>query len=275
MEKTEQLLATKRPQRLKKPASDRVARDPESLPKIHLSLDQREIARMVKGIREELGDRRSAISQIKEKMIKLMTTAFAEAAKIKELENILENLKNNGVKREIARFQDLKEEPGKAMTESEVEKLLIIKKLLETSTPPAPQNSLPSIEPESPPKVKKILVVDDDPTTVKIISHFLAKENYAVITSFSGVEGLKKALKESPDLILLDILMPDLNGFQFLSIFRKDEENARVPVLILSSLSEEADVLKGLRTGAEDFIIKPFSLQVLLAKVKKNLDSSK
>jgi CheY-like chemotaxis protein len=120
---------------------------------------------------------------------------------------------------------------------------------------------------------KKILVVDDDPTVIKIISHFLQKENYRVSTSLSGVEGLKKAFRENPDLILLDIMMPDLNGFQFLSIYRKDEENGRTPVLILSSLSEEADVLKGLEIGAADYITKPFSPQVLVAKIKKNISS--
>ncbi len=230
---------------------------------------------MIQRIGEELSDHRRAINQIKEKMIKLITTAFEEAARIKELENILENLKNNGAKEEIAVFKNLKENTKKAIKESDLEKFLIIKKLLETPASPALQESLPAIEPESPPKTKKILVVDDDPTTVKIISHFLAKENYDVISSLSGMEGLKKALNESPDLILLDIFIPDLNGFQFLSIFRKNRENARVPVIILSSLSAEADVLKGLRTGAEDFITKPFSLQVLLAKIKKSLDSSK
>jgi putative two-component system response regulator len=68
-------------------------------------------------------------------------------------------------------------------------------------------------------------------------------------------------------------MMPDLNGFQFLSIYQKDEENARTPVVILSSLAEEADVLKALEIGAVDFITKPFSPQVLMAKIKKSLNS--
>jgi len=154
-----------------------------------------------------------------------------------------------------------------------LEKLLIIRKLLEASQPAAAEKKEhPAVRPE-PNGVKKILVVDDDLTTVKIISHFLQKENYRVSTSLSGVEGLKKAFQEAPDLILLDVMMPDLNGFQFLSIYRKNEENARTPVVILSSLSEEADVLKGLEIGAVDYIIKPFSPLVLIAKIKKNLNS--
>jgi CheY-like chemotaxis protein len=120
--------------------------------------------------------------------------------------------------------------------------------------------------------VKNILVVDDDHTTVKIITHFLEKENYRVTSSFSGLDGLKKTFAETPDLILLDVMMPDLNGFQFLSILHKDREKARVPVVILSSLAEEADVLKGLEIGAVDYITKPFSPQVLVAKIKKNLN---
>ncbi|MDH4270874.1 MAG: response regulator, partial [Candidatus Aminicenantes bacterium] len=154
----------------------------------------------------------------------------------------------------------------------ELEKLLIIKKLLEASLPPPAAKTEPPVLPASN-GPKKILVVDDDPTTIKIISHFLQKENYRVSTSLSGVDGLKRAFKENPDLILLDVMMPDLNGFQFLSIYRKDEENGRTPVVILSSLSEEADVLKGLEIGAADYITKPFSPQVLIAKIKKNINS--
>jgi DNA-binding response OmpR family regulator len=148
-----------------------------------------------------------------------------------------------------------------------------VKRLLEDSLAQArPEESRPP-EAADPSRAKKILVVDDDPTTVKIISHFLQKENYRVSSSLAGVDGIKKAFKENPDLILLDIMIPDLDGFQFLSIFRKDPEYAKIPVIILSSLAEEADVLKGLEIGAVDYLTKPFSPQVLMAKIKKNLNS--
>jgi len=160
-----------------------------------------------------------------------------------------------------------------ALDRAELEKLLVIKKLLEGSlSAAAEKKEQPAGQPGSK-GAKRILVVDDDPTTVKIISHFLQKESYQVSTSLSGVEGLKKAFQEVPDLILLDVMMPDLNGFQFLSIYRKVEENARTPIVILSSLSEEADMLKGLEIGAVDYITKPFSPQLLMAKIKKNLNS--
>jgi CheY-like chemotaxis protein len=156
--------------------------------------------------------------------------------------------------------------------EDKLEKLLIIKKLLEDSLPGAAGKKQPAAVPAAPNGVKKILVVDDDPTTVKIITHFLHREDFRVSTADSGVDGLKKAFEEGPDLILLDVMMPDLNGFQFLSIYRQDEANLRTPVVILSSLSEEANLLKGLETGAVDYITKPFSPQVLMAKIKKNIN---
>jgi twitching motility two-component system response regulator PilH len=144
---------------------------------------------------------------------------------------------------------------------------------LESSPPQAAEKEEKPLPTSGAGPAKRILVVDDDPTTINIITHFLEKENYAVSSSRSGVEGLKRVFKEKPDLILLDILMPDLNGFQFLSILTKDEESARIPVVIISSLAEEADVLRGLRIGAADFVTKPFSPQVLITKVRKNLDS--
>jgi CheY-like chemotaxis protein len=253
--------------------------------KINIALDKAEVAKMIDQIREEVEFHHGCAAEIKAKMEKLTSAALAELLRVKELKNIVESLKNNGHPatsaagaQAAAAGQALlvpaagKAERRKQELDRELEKLLIIKRLLEASLPgPAVKNGPPALPAANGPK--KILVVDDDPTTVKIISHFLQRENYAVSISQSGIEGLKKAFKENPSLILLDIMMPDLNGFQFLSIYRKDEENARVPVVILSCLAEEADVLKGLDMGAVDYITKPFSPQVLLAKIKKNISS--
>jgi CheY-like chemotaxis protein len=224
-------------------------------------------------------------TELKARLEKLTSTAFDEILKVKELKKIVATLKENGGRKDDSVASPAGVEEGasppppedekerwKMELDRELEKLLIIKRLLEASLPPPVAKKEPPALPASNGK-KKILVVDDDPTTIKIISHFLQKENYRVSTSLSGVDGLKKAFKETPDLILLDVMMPDLNGFQFLSIYRKDEDNARIPVVILSSLSEEADVLKGLEIGAADYITKPFSPQVLIAKIKKNLPS--
>jgi CheY-like chemotaxis protein len=254
-------------------------------PKINLALDQAELSDMIDRIREEVDSHFRCATEIKAKMEKLTGAAVAELLKVKELKNIVESLKNNG--RQEAMAAQPQTGPARPPTVSppegsverwrleldrDLEKLLIIKRLLEASVPPPAKNSDPPVLPAAS-GVKRILVVDDDPTTVKIVEHFLQKENYLVSSSPSGVDGLKKALKEDPALILLDIMMPDLNGFQFLSAFRMDAAKANVPVVILSSLAEEADVLKGLSVGAVDYITKPFSPQVLLAKIRKNINS--
>jgi CheY-like chemotaxis protein len=254
-------------------------------PRVNFALDRAELAKMIDQIHEEVQFHHGCASEVKAKLEKLTGTAFAELLKVKELKSIIVSLKENGEGNSDAETSppagegpspvpaaDPKEQ-WKRDLDRELEKLLIIKKLLEASLPKAAEKKEPPTVLPAADGVKRILVVDDDPTTVKIISHFLLKENYRVSTSFSGVDGLKKAFKEAPDLILLDVMMPDLNGFQFLSIYRKDEDNARTPVVILSSLSEEADVLKGLEIGAVDYITKPFSPQVLVAKIKKNLNS--
>lgn len=116
-----------------------------------------------------------------------------------------------------------------------------------------------------------ILVIDDDKITAKSLQHFLHQKNYQVITIPNAEKGLEKAQTENPDLILLDIMMPGMNGYQFLSLLKQDKSTANIPVIILSSLSRETDILEGLDKGADDYIIKPYSPQVLMSKVTKIL----
>jgi CheY-like chemotaxis protein len=256
------------------PGRTRRAKSKVDKTKVNLALDKKEAAAMVERIRVEVDYHRGCAAEIKAKLEKLTGVAFEELLKVKELKSIVESLKESGKNGgcPLAGPGDSNKE-WKQKLDRELEKLLIIKRLLEDSLAQArPEESRPP-EAADPSRAKKILVVDDDPTTVKIISHFLQKENYRVSSSLAGVDGIKKAFKENPDLILLDIMIPDLDGFQFLSIFRKDPEYAKIPVIILSSLAEEADVLKGLEIGAVDYLTKPFSPQVLMAKIKKNLNS--
>jgi len=257
------------------------SRKKASNPKVNLALERAEIAKMIAHIREEIDFHHGCASEVKAKLEKLTGTAFSELLKVKELRGIIVSLRENGRENPAAAAAPGGEsstpptpnpkDQWRAELDRELEKLLVIKKLLEASLPAAHEEA-PAPRPD-PNGARRILVVDDDLTTIKIISHFLQKENYRVRTALSGMDGLKKAFQETPDLILLDVMMPDLNGFQFLSIYRKDKENVRIPVVILSSLSEEADVLKGLEIGAVDYITKPFSPQVLMAKIKKNLNS--
>jgi len=116
----------------------------------------------------------------------------------------------------------------------------------------------------------KVLLVDDDPTTRNLISHFLRKENFIVEKAAGGSDGLAKAKSGRPDLLIVDAAVPGMDGFEFLSLLKRDPETARIPVLMLSSLDEEEAVVKSLDEGA-DYVIKPFSPRILVAKIKKTL----
>jgi CheY-like chemotaxis protein len=284
MEKAESLIRDPRHLSRARPDAKKSRKKP-ARPKVNMALDRAGVSKMIDQIREEVEFHHGCAAALKAQLERLTSTTFDEILKVKELKKIIEKLKENTDHRDDSPPAPQSAEEGthpsrpkeeserwKIELDRELEKLLIIKKLLEVSLPPPAAKEEPPVLPASN-GTKKILVVDDDLTSIKIISHFLQKENFRVSTSLSGVDGLKKAFEENPDLILLDVMMPDLNGFQFLSIYRKDEENARTPVVILSSLSEEADVLKGLKIGAVDYITKPFSPQVLIAKIKKNIPS--
>jgi len=116
----------------------------------------------------------------------------------------------------------------------------------------------------------KVLLVDDDPTTRNLISHFLRKENFLVEKAGDGGDGLAKAQSGRPDLIIVDAAMPGMGGFELLSLLKRSPETAFIPTLILSSLDEEEAIIKGLEEGA-DYFVKPFSPRVLVAKIKKIL----
>jgi PleD family two-component response regulator len=116
----------------------------------------------------------------------------------------------------------------------------------------------------------KVLLIDDDPTTRNLISHFLRKEDFIVEKAAAGSDGLARAKTGRPDLLIVDAAGPGVNGFEFLSLLKKDPETAAIPVLMLSSLDEEEAVAQSLDEGA-NYIIKPFSPRILVAKVKKIL----
>jgi CheY-like chemotaxis protein len=120
-----------------------------------------------------------------------------------------------------------------------------------------------------------ILVIDDDKITAKSLEHFLSQKDHKVIAISNAKEGLDTALTVLPDLILLDIMMPGMNGYQFLTHLKEENAAEHIPVIILSSLSRESDILEGLDKGAVDYIVKPYSPQVLISKVTKILSSEK
>ena len=115
---------------------------------------------------------------------------------------------------------------------------------------------------------KKILIIEDEAPISNIIKFNLKKEGYEVDTAFDGGEGLKKALKGDADLILLDIMLPVMDGFE---VCKQVREKSNVPILMLTAKEEEVDKVLGLELGADDYITKPFGMRELIARIKANI----
>jgi DNA-binding response OmpR family regulator len=112
---------------------------------------------------------------------------------------------------------------------------------------------------------RKILTVEDDPNLLATLKYNLEKDGYDVVTAVDGAEAIKKARQEKPDLIILDIMLPILDGFEVCRILRKE---ITVPILMLTAKTEETDKIVGLEIGADDYMTKPFSMRELLARVR-------
>lgn len=115
---------------------------------------------------------------------------------------------------------------------------------------------------------KKILIIEDEKSISDIIKFNLSKEGFAVETAYDGKEGLSKAQACKPDLILLDVMLPTMDGFE---VCRKVRENSSVPILMLTAKEEEVDKVLGLELGADDYITKPFGMRELIARIKANI----
>ena len=118
-----------------------------------------------------------------------------------------------------------------------------------------------------------ILVVDDEEDVVEVVSHFLQEEGYTVTQAYDGEEALEKVTPET-DLVLLDIMMPRMNGYEVCERLRSRVETETIPIIFLSAKIEEEDQVKGLMMGADDYLTKPVSPQVILAHVKAVLRRS-
>lgn len=113
-----------------------------------------------------------------------------------------------------------------------------------------------------------ILVVDDQSSVRTLLKDYLGSQGYRVVTANDGQEALFVARHEHPNLVLLDIMMPKMDGYQFLSAFRRENQ---VPVIVLSAKEEETDTVLGLELGADDYVIKPFRMRELLARIRAAL----
>ena len=117
----------------------------------------------------------------------------------------------------------------------------------------------------------RILVVDDEPEAVELIEFNLKQSGYTVSTAADGAEALKKARTQVPDLIVLDVMLPEMDGFEICKTLRLDATTARVPIVMLTAKAAEIDRVLGLELGADDYLTKPFSTRELLLRIKKIL----
>jgi two-component system, OmpR family, alkaline phosphatase synthesis response regulator PhoP len=115
---------------------------------------------------------------------------------------------------------------------------------------------------------KRILVVEDEQDIAQLIQHYLQKEGFRSVTATSGVEALKKVKGEKPDLIILDLMLPEMDGLEVCKRVRSSPETAMLPIIMLTAKAEESDTIVGLELGADDYVTKPFSPKALVTRVK-------
>ena len=121
--------------------------------------------------------------------------------------------------------------------------------------------------------METILIIEDDPTMLRGLKDNFEFKGYRVLTALDGEEGLNAALNEKPDLIILDIMLPEINGYEVCRLVRK--ENLDMPIIMLTAKGEESDIVLGLNLGADDYVTKPFSIKELLARAAAFLRRSK
>ena len=119
---------------------------------------------------------------------------------------------------------------------------------------------------------KRILVIEDDPGPLRLLVHTLQHEGYQVLAATNGLQGLRKAQNEQPDLIVLDLMLPGIDGFEICHRLRTDSKTAQLPILMLSVKCQEIDKATGLKVGADDYITKPWHHLELVTKIATMLE---
>ncbi len=113
-----------------------------------------------------------------------------------------------------------------------------------------------------------ILIVDDEEDIIELIKYNLKNEGYSILTALSGEQAMKMAKQFSPDLIVLDLMLPGIDGLEVTKYLRNDEQTQDIPIVMLTAKGEETDIVTGLELGANDYISKPFSPKVLVARIR-------
>jgi len=114
---------------------------------------------------------------------------------------------------------------------------------------------------------KSIFVVDDEEDILELIGHHLTREGFQVMTAANGENAVKAIIQKPPDLILLDLMLPGIDGLEVCRILKKENKTADIPIIMLTAKGEESDIITGLELGADDYITKPFSMKVLIARI--------
>src|SRR5688572_19241961 len=127
---------------------------------------------------------------------------------------------------------------------------------------------------QQPAKKRTVLVVDDEKDLVDLITYNLQRNGYDVLCAFSGTEALELAQKHVPDLMILDLMLPGLDGTEVARRLKADARTAMIPIIMLTAKGEETDVVVGLTLGADDYVTKPFSMKILLARLSTVLRRS-
>lgn len=118
---------------------------------------------------------------------------------------------------------------------------------------------------------RRILVIEDDPAGLRLVGYTLKKQGYEVVTASNGLEGLKKAREEGPDLVILDLMLPGIDGFEICHRLRTEPQTARLPILVLSGKTGEADRDTALKVGANAYLVKPASPSEVIKQVESLL----
>jgi two-component system, OmpR family, alkaline phosphatase synthesis response regulator PhoP len=121
-------------------------------------------------------------------------------------------------------------------------------------------------------KNKKIMIVDDEAQLVDLIKLRLEKEEYQVAVAYDGEEALHKIRQEKPDLIILDLMLPKMDGYMICSLFKRDKRFSHVPIILFTARSQAEDIQLGEKVGADAYITKPYEPQILLDKIKELLE---
>ena len=119
---------------------------------------------------------------------------------------------------------------------------------------------------------QKILIIDDEPDMVYAVQMRLETSDYQVVTALDGNEGLEKARKENPDLIILDVMLPNLDGYKISRMLKFDEKYKNIPIIMFTARGQRDDIKLGYEVGVDAYLVKPFEWKVLLEEINKLLD---